>query len=56
MVQARGSLYELETQVQISANLGLLSSVDHQTISDKTLNLGRALNSFIESLKKQKAK
>ena len=47
LVIARGSLYELQTQVILAKELGLLSE---DNISDKILELRKMLSSFIKSV------
>jgi four helix bundle protein len=48
---ARGSLYELETQIVIAAKLGYLSAVDEDSLLSESRDLGRMLNALIASLK-----
>jgi four helix bundle protein len=48
---ARGSLVEVETQVEIAKNLGYLSDVQSATLSQSTAELGRVLNGLISSIK-----
>lgn len=43
---ARGSLAELETQLEISQRIGYLSSKDHTDLLEETGALGRQLNVF----------
>jgi four helix bundle protein len=48
---ARGSLYELETQIVISSELGYLSAAEQSTFLTEAQKLGRILNGLISSLK-----
>lgn len=44
---ARGSIYELQTQLEIAESLGYLSSADQQALSDQADDVGRMLNGMI---------
>ncbi len=46
--QARGSLLELETQIQIASELGYISEVDFNMLLTSTSELGRILNGLID--------
>jgi four helix bundle protein len=48
---ARGSLYELETQVVIAAKLGYVDQADGDRLLAESRELGRMLNALIASLK-----
>lgn len=48
---ARGSLYELETQIVIAAKLGYVAAEDRNSILAESQELGRMLNALIASLK-----
>jgi four helix bundle protein len=48
---ARGSLLELETQVLIAQQLGYLSSSRAETLTNASAELGRGLNSLIQSIR-----
>ena len=48
---ARGSLYELETQIVIAARLGYMAAEDKNSILSESQGLGRILNALIASLK-----
>lgn len=50
LVHARGSLLELETQVQIAGNLGYLKSQKVDELKKKTGEIGRMLNGLIEAI------
>ena len=51
--QARGSLMEVETQLQIAENLGYLDSDDTRKILELCAEVGRILNGLISSVAKQ---
>lgn len=46
--QARGSLLEVETQLQIAANLGYLQVRDLTTALEATAELGRIINGLLD--------
>ena len=48
---ARGSLYELETQIVIASKLGYMPAVEQSTLQMEAQHLGRILNGLIGSLK-----
>ena len=48
--QARGSLAELETQIELAQHLDLLTSRSAQNLLEKACELGRILNGLIKSL------
>jgi four helix bundle protein len=48
---ARGSLYELETQIVIAGKLGYVAAVDRDSLLAESRELGRTLNALITSLK-----
>jgi len=50
LTHARGSLLELETQVQIAGNLGFLKSQKVLELKKKTMEVGRMLNGLIEAI------
>ncbi len=50
---ARGSLYEVETQVVIAANLHYIEPDIRDMLSDRITELGRILNGLIASLEKR---
>jgi four helix bundle protein len=54
LIQARGSLFELETQVEISGNLGYITAGQLEEINLKTTQLAKMLNSLIDVVKGQK--
>ena len=51
--QARGSLMEVETQLQIAANLGYLTEEQRNTLLDACAEVGRILNGLMASVSKQ---
>ncbi|MCI0356403.1 MAG: four helix bundle protein [Acidobacteria bacterium] len=53
MVQARGSLLEVETQVLIARTLGYLSDQDAEGLLQQTAELGRILNGLISAFRKR---
>jgi four helix bundle protein len=44
---ARGSLYEVQTQLQIAKSLGYLTETDHQGLAQQADAVGRMLNGMI---------
>ena len=48
---ARGSLFELETQVQLAASFQYISDTDKNTVSAQCQVIGRKLNNLISKLK-----
>lgn len=48
---ARGSLVEIETQVEIASNLGYLLQVEKSALLKKTTELGRILNGLLASIR-----
>ncbi len=54
LCHARGSLYELETQVIVANNLAYLSNVQRDTLIQRVSELGRILNGLITSLQRRK--
>jgi four helix bundle protein len=51
--QARGSLMEVETQLQIAKNLGYLVSEDTRRLLESCAEVGRILNGLISSVTEQ---
>ena len=49
--QARGSLYELETQTLLASELGYLSTEQRQTLICESREVGRILNGLMTSIK-----
>jgi four helix bundle protein len=54
LIQARGSLLELETQLIISGNLGYLKGAKFEELKAKTIEVGKMLNGLIEAVRRQK--
>ena len=50
LIQARGSLLELETQIQISENLGFLDPIKSEELKSKASNVGKMLSGLIEAM------
>jgi len=48
--QARGSLMELQTQIQIAQNLGYILKTDAQSLFEAAGEVGRLLNGLLNSL------
>ena len=53
---ARGSLYELETQIVIAGNLGYVDDSHRDRVLAESRDLGRMLNALIASLKPSPAR
>jgi len=51
---ARGSLFEVETQVMIAGNLGLINEENCQHLRELIDDVGRLLNGLIRSLRTNK--
>jgi four helix bundle protein len=47
---ARGSLYEMQTQVELATNLGYLKTEDGRQLIDQGWEVARIMNGFIASL------
>jgi four helix bundle protein len=50
--QARGSLLELETQLQVAENLGYLEQQEIKVVMESCAEVGRVLNGLIASVSK----
>ena len=50
LCHARGSLYEVETQIIVSTNLGYISTEEADAVIERISELGRILNGLITSL------
>ena len=50
LAQARGSLLEMETQIQIAHNLGYFDLKTANSLTDRTGEVGRLLHRLIQSL------
>jgi len=51
--RARGSLCEVDTQLQISRNLEYLGDSDYERLADHSKKVGRLLNALIKSIQRQ---
>lgn len=51
--QARGSLMEVETQLQISANLGYLEKEQTRRLLQSCAEIGRVVNGLLAAISKQ---
>ncbi len=51
LLQARGSAWELETQLQLALRLGYLSSEQCSTLRAELAEIGRMLSTFVSTLK-----
>jgi four helix bundle protein len=51
--QARGSLMELETQLQVAENLGYLQQEENGSLLQSCAEVGRLLNGLLASVSKQ---
>ena len=54
LCHARGSLYEVETQVIVASNLNYLSQTQRNSLNEKIAELGRILNGLITSVETRK--
>ena len=52
LIQARGSLLELETQIQIAENLGYVEVEKAVGLKSKASDVGKMLSGLIEAMKK----
>jgi four helix bundle protein len=52
---ARGSVFEIETQVAIASDLGFLRETQQQDLSNRCGEVGRLLNGLIRSVRKPAA-
>ena len=51
LVQARGSLFEVETFAELASDLGYLSAADQKDLQENCDEIGRMLNGLINSTK-----
>jgi four helix bundle protein len=56
LCQARGSLYEVQTQVHIAVRLGYLTQEDAKVLKDDIVAVAQLLNGLLRSLKEAKQK
>lgn len=54
LCHARGSLYEVETQILIGGNLGYITFEQQQSLISSVTELGRILNGLITTLQEQR--
>jgi len=54
LCHARGSLYEVETQVIVASNLGYIQAEQLELMIERISELGRILNGLITSLQSRK--
>jgi four helix bundle protein len=54
LCHARGSLFELETQITVANNLAYLSNVQRDVLIDGVSELGKILNGLITSVQSRK--
>ena len=50
LIQARGSLLELETQIQIAENLGFAEATKANELKSKASDVGKMLSGLIEAM------
>ncbi len=50
LIHARGSLLELETQIQIAGNLGFLKNQKVDELKNRTIEIGKMLNGLMEAI------
>jgi four helix bundle protein len=53
LYRARGSLYEVQTQVEIARNLEYISQDQFASLNEQCAEVGRVLNGLIRSVKRQ---
>ena len=51
LAQARGSLYEVETQVQIASTLGYLDAAAAEGLATSSAEVGRLINGLLRTLR-----
>jgi four helix bundle protein len=54
LCHARGSLFELETQITVANNLAYLSNVQRDVLIERVSELGKILNGLIASVQSRK--
>ena len=54
LCHSRGSLFEVETQIEISRNLGYITSQQQSCFTSEISELGRILNGLITSLQQKR--
>ena len=55
LCHARGSLFEVETQVIVACNLSYLGAAERDSLMSEISELGRILNGLITSLRRRKS-
>jgi four helix bundle protein len=55
LCQARGSLFEVETQVIVAHNLKYLSDAQRDALASQISELGRILNGLVTSIQRRKS-
>jgi four helix bundle protein len=53
LARARGSAYEVQTQLEVSRNLGFLAEPAFGTLIEQANEVGRLINGLIRTLKRQ---
>lgn len=56
LAQARGSLYELETQIQLCQDLDFIQPANAQALFERCNEVARMINGLLKSLKPKDAK
>lgn len=51
--QARGSLFEMETQLELACSLGFVSSKELDPLLKECAEIGRMLNGLLSTLRKE---
>lgn len=51
--RARGSTYEVQTQLEISSNLGFLAALQFEDLFAKADEVGRLINGLIRTIRRQ---
>ncbi len=51
--QASGSLYELETQLELASNLGMLTGGETEKLLSKAAEIGRMLHGLRKTLRRE---
>lgn len=54
LIHARGSLLELETQIQIAGNLGYLKTKKVDELKERVVEIGKMLNGLIDAVSRRK--
>jgi four helix bundle protein len=50
LFQARGSVYELETQIEIAKRIGIMTATDASTLTSDSTEVARLINGIIREL------